>query len=57
MKTGAAGRGFEPRNPGYDPGTLTTRPSLPQSTGTLLELVIHPSIDLDRKVGVPTRDT
>ena len=57
MKTGAAGWGIEPRDPGYNPGTLSTRLSLPRSGGTLLELAIHPSIDLDRKGGVATRDT
>ena len=57
MKTGAAGRGFEPRNPGYDPGTLSTRLSLPRTAGALLEPVIHLSIDLARKGGGATRDT
>ena len=57
MKTGAAGRGFEPCNPGYDPDTLSTRLSSPRATGTVLELAIHPSIDLDHKGGGVTRDT
>ena len=57
MKTGAAGRGFEPRSPGYDPGTLSTRLSLPRADGALLEPVIHLSIDPDRKGGGATRDT
>ena len=57
MKTGGAGWGFEPRNPGYDPGTLSIRLSLPRATATLLELAIHPPNDLDRKGGGATRDT
>ena len=56
MKTGAAGRGFELRNPGHNPGALSTRLSLPRAVRTLLELAIHPSIDLDRKGGGATRD-
>ena len=57
MKTGRAGWGFEPLNPGHEPGTLSTRLSPPaRATGTLLELAIHPSIDIDRKGGGATRD-
>ena len=55
MKTGAAGRGFEPRNPGHDPGTLPTRLSLPRTAGALLEPVIHLSIDLEHKWEEPRR--
>ena len=57
MKTGPAGRGFEPHNPGHYPGTLCTRLSLPRTAGALLEPVIHLSIDLHRKGGGATRDT
>ena len=55
MKTSAAGRGLEPRTPGYDPGTLSTRLSLPRAAGALLEPVIHLSIDLEHKGEEPRR--
>ena len=55
MKTGSEGRGFEPRTPGYDRGTLSTRPSLPRTAGALLEPVIHLSIDLEHKGEEPHR--
>ena len=55
MKTDAAGRGFEPRTPGHDPGTLSTRLSLPRTAGALLEPVIHISIDLEHKGEEPRR--
>ena len=46
-----AGWGFEPRNPGYDPGTLSTRLSLPRMSAPSLDPAICPPTDPDRKVG------
>ena len=55
MQTGAAGRGFEPRNPRYDPGTLPTRLSLSRIAGALFKRLIHLSIDLEQKGEEPRR--
>ena len=51
MKTDRSGWGFEPRNPGYDPGALSTRLSLPRTPGASSDPVIYLSTDLDHKVG------
>ena len=51
VESSQAGWGFEPHNPGYDPGTLSTRLSLPRMLGTSPDPAICPLVDPDRKVG------
>ena len=51
VESSQAGWGFEPHNPGYDPGTLSTRLSLPRMLGTSPDPAICPLMDPDRKVG------